>query len=136
MPLADPVFIHPLWCCRKTTYPEGARVREAAPFLLYGYGSYGACIDPTFDSNRVAMLDRGVAFAIAHIRGGGEMGRQWYEEQGKFLTKKNTFTDFIACAEHLIKHKYTRPDLLSIWGASAGGLLIGAVVNMRPDLFR
>jgi len=99
-------------------------------------GSYGASIDPSFDSTRITILDRGVAFAIAHIRGGGEMGRHWYEKQGKFLTKKNTFTDFLASAKYLISAAYTSPEYLAIWGASAGGMLIGGVVNMEPQLFR
>jgi oligopeptidase B len=104
------------------------------PLYLYGYGAYGYSIDPYFSSNRITYLDRGFVFVIAHIRGGGEMGRFWYDE-GKLLNKKNTFTDFIACAEHLIAEKYTKSDKLVIGGGSAGGLLIGAVVNMRPDLF-
>lgn len=102
--------------------------------LLYGYGSYGASMDPTFSSNRISYLDRGFVYVIAHIRGGGEMGRYWYDE-GKLLNKKNTFNDFIACAEHLVAEKFTSSDRLAIYGGSAGGLLIGAVVNMRPDLF-
>jgi oligopeptidase B len=105
------------------------------PTLLYGYGSYGVTIDPGFRSNIISLLDRGFTFAIAHIRGGGEMGRAWYE-QGKYLHKKNTFTDFIAAAEHLIAQGYTRPERLAIMGRSAGGLLMGAVTNLRPDLFR
>jgi oligopeptidase B len=102
---------------------------------LYGYGSYGSSSDPSFSSNRLSLLDRGFVYAIAHIRGGQEMGRYWYD-QGKLLQKKNTFTDFIACAEHLIAEKYTSSDRLVIHGASAGGLLMGAVTNMRPDLFK
>ncbi|KAA8541449.1 hypothetical protein F0562_025412 [Nyssa sinensis] len=105
------------------------------PLLLYGYGSYEVCIDPSFKATRLSLLDRGVIYAIAHIRGGGEMGRQWYEN-GKLLTKRNTFTDFIACAEHLIEKKYCSKEKLCINGRSAGGLLIGAVLNMRPDLFK
>lgn len=105
------------------------------PLLLYGYGSYEICIDPCFRATRLSLLDRGIIYVIAHIRGGGEMGREWYEK-GKFLTKKNTFTDFITCAEHLIKEKYCSRDKLCINGRSAGGLLIGAVLNMRPDLFK
>ncbi len=105
------------------------------PLLLYGYGSYGICIDPDFSSVRLSLLDRGFIFAIAHIRGGGELGRPWYED-GKFLKKKNTFHDFIAAAEHLIGEKYTQPDKLAISGGSAGGLLMGAVANMRPGLFK
>jgi oligopeptidase B len=105
------------------------------PLWLYGYGSYGFPQSVTFSSNRLSLLDRGVIYAIAHIRGGGEMGREWYE-QGKLMRKKNTFTDFIACAEHLIKEKYTSKDRLVITGGSAGGLLMGAVTNLRPDLFK
>ncbi|GAY47519.1 hypothetical protein CUMW_105030 [Citrus unshiu] len=105
------------------------------PLLLYGYGSYEICNDPAFNSSRLSLLDRGFIFAIAQIRGGGELGRQWYEN-GKFLKKKNTFTDFIACAEYLIKNCYCTKEKLCIEGRSAGGLLIGAVLNMRPDLFK
>ncbi|KAK2990358.1 hypothetical protein RJ640_000811, partial [Escallonia rubra] len=104
------------------------------PLLLYGYGSYEACIDPSFKASRLSLLDRGFVYAITHIRGGGEMGRQWYEN-GKLHKKKNTFTDFIACAEYLIEKKYCSKEKLCIHGRSAGGLLIGAVLNMRPDLF-
>ena len=105
------------------------------PVLLDGYGSYGFSNDPDFDSRRLSLLDRGFAFAIAHIRGGSELGRDWYD-QGRLMHKKNTFTDFIACAEHLIQQGYTSTDHLGILGASAGGLLMGAVVNLRPDLFK
>ncbi len=105
------------------------------PLLLYGYGSYGYSIDPQFLSYRISLLDRGFIFAIAHIRGGSELGRKWYDK-GKLLHKKNTFTDFIACAEHLIAEKYTSSEKLCIMGGSAGGLLMGAVTNMRPDLFK
>ncbi|XP_020273137.1 uncharacterized protein LOC109848173 [Asparagus officinalis] len=105
------------------------------PLLLYGYGSYEICIDPSFKGSRFSLVDRGFIFAIAHIRGGGEMGRKWYEN-GKLLKKKNTFTDFIACAEYLIENKYCSKEKLCINGRSAGGLLIGAVLNMRPDLFK
>jgi oligopeptidase B len=105
------------------------------PCLLYGYGSYGASTSPAFNSNRLSLVDRGLIFAIAHIRGGQEMGRHWYD-QGKFLHKRNSFTDFIACAEHLIAQTITSPQQLAINGRSAGGLLMGAVVTMRPDLFR
>ena len=104
------------------------------PLLLYGYGSYGMSIEPTFDYKRLALLDRGIVFAIAHIRGGGEMGRAWYEDEGKYLKKMNTFTDFADCASHLCRLKYTSPNQLAILGRSAGGLLIGAVVNMFPGL--
>jgi oligopeptidase B len=108
---------------------------KPAPLLLYGYGSYGASIDPGFNSNRLALLDNGVAYAIAHPRGGAEMGREWYEG-GKLLKKKNTFTDFIACAEHLIQEGVTNSDKLAVMGVSAGGLLMGAITTMRPDLFK
>jgi oligopeptidase B len=105
-----------------------------APALLYGYGSYEASIDPYFSSIRLSLLDRGFCFAIAHIRGGGELGRPWYE-QGKLAHKRNTFGDFIACARHLIDGGWTRPSRLGIRGGSAGGLLMGAVVNAAPELF-
>ena len=113
---------------------KGTPLDGTAPMLLYGYGSYGASMDPQFASDRISLLERGFVYAIAHVRGGGEMGRPWYDD-GKFLKKKNTFTDFIACAEHLIAEKYTSADRLAIMGGSAGGLLMGAVANMRPDLF-
>ncbi len=106
----------------------------SAPCLLYGYGSYEACMDPTFSTLRLSLLDRGFVFAIAHIRGGGELGRPWYDD-GKELQKTNTFTDFIACAEHLVSTGITSPSRLVARGGSAGGLLMGAVTNMRPDLF-
>ena len=108
---------------------------EKAPLLLYGYGSYGHSIDPYFSSARLSLLDRGFIFAIAHIRGGQELGRQWYED-GKFLKKKNTFTDFIACGEHLITEGYTTTDMLFGQGGSAGGLLIGAVINIKPEIWK
>jgi oligopeptidase B len=104
------------------------------PVLLYAYGSYGYSMDAYFSSNRLSLLQRGFVFAIAHIRGGEDLGRAWYED-GKLLKKKNTFTDFIACAEHLVQHKYSSPEHLYAMGGSAGGLLMGAVINMRPDLF-
>jgi oligopeptidase B len=110
-------------------------VRDGSnPTLLNGYGAYELSSDPMFDPVRLSMLDRGFVFAIAHVRGGGEMGRGWYED-GKFLRKTNTFSDFIACAESLVELGYTSPRRLAIRGRSAGGLLIGAVVNMRSDLF-
>ena len=115
-------------------YKKGLKKDGTNPTLLYGYGSYGATMDPSFNANRLSLLDRGFVFAIGHIRGGSEMGRAWYEN-GKMLNKRNTFTDFIACAEHLIKEKYTCKDKLAIMGGSAGGLLVGACVTMRPDLF-
>jgi oligopeptidase B len=107
----------------------------SAPMLLYGYGSYEVSIDPTFSTSRVSLLERGVVFAIAHVRGGGELGRPWYDD-GKLGRKKNTFTDFVACAEHLIAEGYTASDRLVARGGSAGGLLMGAIANLRPDLFR
>ena len=116
-------------------YKKGMVKNGQNLLLLYGYGSYGISSDPHFSSNRLSLLDRGFICAIAHIRGGEEMGRDWYEN-GKLLHKKNTFTDFIGCAEHLITEKYTSNDKLVIQGGSAGGLLMGAAVNMRPDLFR
>lgn len=116
-------------------YRKGFPKDGSRPLLLYGYGSYGATMDASFDPARLSLLDRGFAYAIAHIRGGQELGRAWYEN-GKLLEKKNTFTDLIACAEHLARIGYTRPDRLFAMGGSAGGLLIGAVINMRPDLFK
>lgn len=115
-------------------YRRGFKKDGTQPLLLYGYGSYGYSLDPSFSAARLSLLDRGFAFAIAHIRGGQEMGRQWYED-GKLLKKKNTFYDFIDCAEYLVKEKYTSPQHLYAMGGSAGGLLMGAVVNMRPDLW-
>jgi oligopeptidase B len=106
-----------------------------APLLLYGYGSYGISVPVTFSSNRLSLLDRGVIYAIAHIRGGGELGKPWHDA-GRLHKKMNTFTDFIRAAEHLIAEKYTSTRQLIIEGGSAGGLLMGAVTNMRPDLFR
>ena len=105
-----------------------------APLLLNGYGSYEACNDPGFHQSKLPLLDRGVAFAIAHVRGGGELGRSWYED-GKFLKKPNTWRDFIACARHLCERGYTRPGALACEGRSAGGLLIGAALNEAPELF-
>jgi oligopeptidase B len=116
-------------------YKKTTDLKGNNPLLLYGYGSYGISIDPSFSSNRLSYLDRGFVYVIAHIRGGGEMGRFWYED-GKWLKKKNTFTDFITCAEQLITEGYTSKEKLVIRGGSAGGLLMGAVVNMRPDLFK
>lgn len=129
------------------TAPDGSRIPLSVvyradldrsgpvPTLLYGYGSYEATIDPWFSAARLSLLDRGAVFALAHIRGGGEMGRLWYEN-GKLANKVNTFTDFIACAEHLIGDGWTTSDQLVIRGGSAGGLLMGAVTTMRPDLFK
>lgn len=116
-------------------YKKGIKKDGNSPLYLIGYGAYGTCMEAYFSSNRLSLLDRGFTYAIAHIRGGGEMGRYWYE-QGKLFNKKNTFTDFIVCAEYLINEKYTSSDKLVITGGSAGGLLIGAVTNMRPDLFK
>jgi oligopeptidase B len=130
------------------TAPDGAKVPISMvykksllkgdgsnPALLYAYGSYGASTSPSFNSAVVSLLDRGFVFAIGHIRGGQEMGRHWYED-GKLLKKKNTFTDFVACAEYLVREHFTTPERLFINGGSAGGMLMGAVTNMRPDLFR
>jgi oligopeptidase B len=116
-------------------YRKGIERNGQNPLLLYGYGAYGLSIDPSFASPRLSLIDRGFVYAIAHVRGGQELGRQWYEE-GRLLKKKNTFTDFIACAEHLIHHGLTNPGKLFAMGRSAGGLLMGAVTNMRPDLFK
>ena len=104
------------------------------PLHLYGYGSYEHSIEPRFSIARLSELDRGVVFAVAHVRGGGEMGRQWYED-GKLLQKRNTFTDFVDSALHLIDNGYTSPDRLVAEGGSAGGLLMGAVANIAPELF-
>jgi oligopeptidase B len=116
-------------------YRKGVARDGSAPLLLTAYGSYGFPNPVVFSSNRLALLDRGVVFAIAHIRGGGELGKAWHD-QGRMLQKRNTFTDFIAAAEFLVKRGDTRPDRLVIEGGSAGGLLVGAVLNMRPDLFK
>ena len=128
-----------------TTARDGARVpvslmykkgiARPAPLLLTGYGSYGASSDPTFSSDRLSLVDRGFVFAIAHIRGGSEMGRAWYEN-GRQLQKKNTFNDFVDVADDLIRRGYTSSSKLFARGASAGGLLMGAVVNQRPELWR
>jgi oligopeptidase B len=116
-------------------YRKGLVLDGSHPLLLEGYGAYGISFDPEFDSSAISLVDRGVIYAIAQVRGGGDLGRPWYEA-GKMNRKQNTFTDFIACAEHLIAEKYTSADRLAITGTSAGGLLVGAVVNMRPDLFK
>jgi oligopeptidase B len=115
---------------RKDLKRDGSR-----PMLLGAYGSYGIPSNVTFSSNRLSLLDRGVVFATAHIRGGGDLGKEWHDA-GKMMTKKNTFTDFIAAAEYLVNQKYTSRERLVITGGSAGGLLMGAVTNMRPDLFK
>lgn len=113
--------------------PKDLPLDGSGPLMLYGYGSYGNCIDPYFSSSRLGLLERGFSFAIAHIRGGGEMGRRWYDD-GKLAHKQHTFDDFVAVGEALIEGGYTRPEGLVLRGGSAGGLLIGAVVNQRPDL--
>ena len=115
--------------CRKGTPRDGS-----SPFLLYGYGSYEASMDPAFAIARLSLLDRGFGYAIAHVRGGGEMGRRWYDD-GKMLRKVNTFTDFVACARHLAEAGWTSPDRLVARGGSAGGLLMGAVANLAPEAF-
>jgi oligopeptidase B len=114
---------------RKDTPREGS-----APLLLYGYGSYGLSMSVNFSSNRLSLLDRGMIYAIAHIRGGGELGKPWHDA-GRMRQKKNTFADFIASAEHLIASRFTSSKKIIIEGGSAGGLLMGAVSNLRPDLF-
>ncbi|MDT7602456.1 MAG: oligopeptidase [Acidobacteriota bacterium] len=116
-------------------YRKDLRRDGSRPMLLNGYGSYGISSNVTFSSARLSLVDRGVIYAVAHIRGGGEMGKGWHD-QGRMMNKKNTFTDFIAAAEHLVNEKYTSKDRLVITGGSAGGLLMGAVTNMRPDLFK
>jgi oligopeptidase B len=115
-------------------YRKGYKKDGLSALLMYGYGSYGSTTDASFSSVRLSLLDRGFCFAIAHIRGGQEMGRYWYED-AKMMKKKNSFTDFIACAEFLVKEKYTSPAHLYASGGSAGGLLMGAIVNMRPELW-
>jgi len=116
-------------------YRKGFKRDGSAPLLQYGYGSYGASMDPYFSAARVSLLDRGFVYAIAHIRGGQEMGRRWYED-GKLLKKKNSFTDFIDVTEALVKEKYVAPNKVFAIGGSAGGLLMGAVLNMKPELYR
>jgi oligopeptidase B len=125
--------------------PDGTRVPVSlvhrvdlelpAPCIVYGYGAYEVSIDPSFSHHRLSLLDRGVVFAIAHVRGGGEMGRGWYED-GRMEHKANTFSDFIACARHLVGRGVARADAVAGRGGSAGGLLIGAVANQAPELFR
>ncbi len=121
----------PMWLL----YRKGLQRDGRNPVLLSGYGSYGAPGDAGFSGNIFSLVDRGVIFSTAYIRGGGEMGKKWHDD-GRMMKKKNTFTDFIAAAEHLIAEKYTSKDRLAIAGGSAGGLLMGAVTNMRPDLFK
>ena len=116
-------------------YRKDKRRGGPQPMLLTGYGAYGYPNDVHFSSTRLSLLDRGMIYAVAHVRGGGELGKRWHDE-GRMLNKRNSFTDFIACAEHLIDNGYTRPSQLVIEGGSAGGLLVAAVTNMRPDLFR
>ncbi|UCG30354.1 MAG: S9 family peptidase [candidate division WOR-3 bacterium] len=116
-------------------YRTGVQKNGNNPLLLTGYGAYGFNFEPYFSRNRLSLLDRGFIFAIAHVRGGGEMGKSWHTK-GQFLNKKNTFADFISCAQHLLEEKYTSHDRLVISGGSSGGLLMGAVVNMRPELFK
>ena len=116
-------------------YRMGTERNGSAPALLYGYGSYGISMEPTFSSARLSLLDRGFVFAIAHVRGGEELGRAWYEN-GRMEHKMNTFTDFIACAEHLVRERYADPTRVFAMGGSAGGLLMGVVVNLRPDLWK
>ncbi len=116
-------------------YRKGTKLDGTSPLLLYGYGSYGNSMDPYFSSVRLSLLDRGFVYAIAHIRGGEEMGRHWYED-GKLLNKKNTFTDFIDCGKYLVKEGYASEEKLFAMGGSAGGLLMGAVVNMEPSMWR
>ncbi len=116
-------------------FPKDVKKDGSAPLLLYAYGSYGASMDATFSSARLSLMERGFSYAIAHIRGGQELGRQWYED-GKLLNKKNTFTDFIDCGKYLVEEGYTSKDRLFAMGGSAGGLLMGAVVNGAPELFK
>lgn len=116
-------------------YKNGLELNGENPTLLYGYGSYGHVVDPYFSPSRLSLLDRGFVFAIAHIRGGEDLGRYWYED-GKMLNKINTFTDFIACGEFLVEQKYTAPSKLCAMGGSAGGLLMGAIINMKPKLWK
>ena len=115
--------------------PDRVPADGPAPCVLYGYGAYEASMDPWFSTARLSLLDRGVVFAIAHVRGGGELGRRWYED-GKFGAKQHTFTDFVACGRHLVATGRTEPEVLAARGGSAGGLLMGAVANLAPDLFR
>ena len=115
-------------------YHKDTKLDGSAPLLQYAYGSYGSTMDPYFSTVRLSLLDRGFIYVIAHIRGGEDLGREWYEE-GKLLEKKNTFTDFIDCSKYLIAEKYTSPEHLYAEGGSAGGLLMGAVMNMAPELY-
>lgn len=125
----------PISLVRPREKPTEASREEPAPLVLYGYGAYESNTDPWFSAGRLSLLERGVGFAIAHVRGGGELGKHWYEE-GKLANKQNSFGDLIACAEHLVQRGLTAPERLAIRGGSAGGLLVGAALNQRPDLFR
>ena len=116
-------------------YRKGLVLDGRAPLLLYAYGSYGISMAPVFSSGRLSLLDRGFIYALAYVRGGGELGEEW-REQGRMMQKMNTFTDFIDCAEYLVANRFTSSDRLVIQGGSAGGLLVAAVANMRPDLFK
>ena len=116
-------------------YRKGLVLDGQAPLLLYAYGSYGISMSPAFSSGRLSLLDRGFVYALAYVRGGGELGEEW-REQGRMMQKMNTFTDFIDCADYLVANGFTSPDRLVIQGGSAGGLLVAAVANMRPDLFK
>jgi oligopeptidase B len=128
-PAKDGVLVPISLVYRKEYVPDGQH-----PLLLYGYGAYGNSMDATFSSSHVSLLNRGFVYAIAHIRGGEELGRHWYED-GKLLKKKNTFSDFVACAEYLIQQHYADPQKLFAKGGSAGGLLMGEVTNSHPELF-
>ncbi|MDA9328515.1 S9 family peptidase [Flavobacteriales bacterium] len=116
-------------------YKKGTELNGESPTLLYGYGSYGHVVDPSFSPARLSLLDRGFVFAIAHIRGGEDLGRHWYED-GKMLNKINTFTDFISCGEFLIEQNYTNSEKLCAMGGSAGGLLMGAIINLKPQIWK
>lgn len=115
-------------------YKRGIHFDGSNPLLLYAYGSYGITVDPTFSTTRLSLLDRGFIYAIAHVRGGEYLGRKWYDN-GKLLTKKNTFLDFITCSKHLIAQRYTSPEHLYAMGGSAGGMLMGGIMNMAPELY-
>jgi len=149
-------FDRTLYMCRRifASAPDGARIPMSMvyrkdlhngsdgitpstpkPLHLYGYGCYGTCVDPNFNRFILPYLNRGMIYCIAHVRGGGELGEEWYE-QGKYLRTRNRFSDFIACAEHLVSHGFSTPEIMSCEGRSAGGLLVGSVANMRPDLFK
>lgn len=116
-------------------YRKGMELNSKNPFLLYAYGSYGITMEPYFSTTRLSLLDRGFVYAIAHVRGGEDMGRDWYED-GKLLVKKNTFNDFITCSEYVIEQGYTSKEHLFAEGGSAGGMLMGVIANERPDLYQ